>query len=298
MRLNPYVVALGSRPIQSSVDQNGCVDERAAVLGLAQGLTIPLTLLMIIASGFGLFAESLYLDNRWSTSGFRGNDLITLVIAVPLMSVSLVASRRGSLRGHLIWLGTIAYALYNYLFYLFGAAFNDLFLIYVAVVALALWTLILGLVQTDPGAAQRALSPNAPLRWVAANMILIGSFLGIAWIAQSLDFVVTGTVPQSVEDSGIQTAIVFALDLTLIVPSMFIAAWLTWTKRLWGVVMSAVLMVKAAAYTLALISMSFFAAAADVEGAWDFLPVWIALSLTSIAACWLLFSNMRETSRC
>jgi hypothetical protein len=45
------------------------------------------------------------------------------------------APASGSTRGMLIWLGLLAYALYNYAFYLFGAAFNALFLVYVAAFA-------------------------------------------------------------------------------------------------------------------------------------------------------------------
>jgi hypothetical protein len=261
---------------------------------IARGLSILIAVLMAGASILGLFSASIYRDNDWAKSGFRGNDLISLVLATPILLAGVMLTRRGSARGRLVWLGALAYTLYNYLFYLFGTAFNDLFLVYAALVGMSLWALILAVTATDPATIRQAMSDPDPLKWVAANLVLIGLFLGFAWIAQSVAYVVNGTLPQSVTDSGIHTAIVFALDLTMIVPPMFVGAWLYWTHHPWGFVMAGVLVIKAAAYTIALISMSFFAAAAGVPGAWDLAPVWVAISVVSLISCWRLFGVRRD----
>jgi hypothetical protein len=46
-------------------------------------------------------------------------------VAVMKMMTMGFAVRRGSIRGLLIWLGGLWYFFYNYMFYLFGAAFNE-----------------------------------------------------------------------------------------------------------------------------------------------------------------------------
>src|SRR6476661_1972778 len=261
----------------------------ANVLRVAQNLSIAVAALMAIASVLGLFASGTYHDNDWARSGFRGNDLVSLALAVPLVLGSLVLARRGSVKAHVVWLGTLAYTLYNYLFYLFGAAFNDLFLVYVGLVALSVWALVLGLISTNPGRVRDELAPDRPSRWVAGNMLLIALFLGIAWIAQSLTYVANGKLPQNIVDSGIHTSIVFALDLSFIVPAMVVGAWIYWSRNVWGATLAGILVVKAAAYTIALISMSFFAAESDIDGAWTFIPVWLAMSIVSLISCRLLF---------
>ena len=53
------------------------------------------------------------------------------------------------MRGLLLWLGTVGYAAYNYAFYLFGAALNVFFLLYVAALVLATITLIVALAHLD-----------------------------------------------------------------------------------------------------------------------------------------------------
>jgi len=267
------------------------------LISVAYALSMLVAALMAIASAAGLFAAGTYRDNDWARSGFRGNDLISLAIAVPLMLGALSAARRGSVVAHAIWLGTVAYTLYNYLFYLFGAAFNELFLAYVALVALSLWVLILGLVSTDPVVVRQALNGDRPSRWVTGNMAVIALFLGIAWLAQSIRYVIDGTVPQNVVDSGLHTSIVFALDLAFVVPAMGIGAWAYRSQRTWGATIAAILVIKAAAYTIALISMSFFAAASNVEGAWTLAPVWVAMSVASLASCWILFGPKHSTGQ-
>jgi len=61
-----------------------------------------------------------------------GNDWVTPAIALPLLTTGLLLDRRGSICGRLLWLGALGYAVYNYAFFLFGAALNSFFPLYVA----------------------------------------------------------------------------------------------------------------------------------------------------------------------
>jgi hypothetical protein len=259
-------------------------------------LSVAIALLMAVASAAGLFAEGLYRDNAWATAGFRGNDLVTLAVVVPLMVAAGVRARAGSLRSRLVWLGTVAYALYNYAFYLFGAAFNALFLVYAALVTLSVWTLLIAIPALDVETLASRFSPRTPVRWVAASMLLISVFLGGMWGAQSLRFIFTGDLPQTVIDSGIQTSIVFALDLALLMPAMATGAILLWRRRPWGCAISAILMIKGTAYTLALLAMSVFSANAHIASAWDLAPGWAFFFLITLLATGAMLRGLRPES--
>ena len=125
-------------------------------------LTAIIAALTLIASAGGLLIDDLYRDNALITAGWFGNDLVTLVVALPLLVVSLALSMRGSQRARLIWLGMIAYTLYNFSYYLFGTAFNSFFLIYVALFDLSLFALIYGLIGLDgTDIGQRFRAPHA-----------------------------------------------------------------------------------------------------------------------------------------
>jgi hypothetical protein len=94
-------------------------------LNVAYLLTVVTIVLLIVVSAGGALASSrLYRDNPLITATFRGQDWVTLLVAVPLFTVGLILERRGSLRGRLLWLGMLFYAMYSYLFYAVGAAFN------------------------------------------------------------------------------------------------------------------------------------------------------------------------------
>jgi hypothetical protein len=149
-------------------------------------------LLALIASAGGLFWEGLYRDNTLVMAAFRGNDLITLGIAVPGLIVATLMARRGSARGQLVWIGLLAYMLYNYVFYLYGATFNRFFLLYVALVALSITALIVSVASLDVQAIGQAFHPRTPVRWIGGYMLLFALLLGGLWIGMSLCFVVTG----------------------------------------------------------------------------------------------------------
>ena len=104
----------------------------------------------------------------------------------------------------------------------------------------------------------------------------------------------TGRPPQVVIDSGHPTSVVYAMDLTLLVPSLTLAAALLWRRRPWGYVLAAVLAVKCTTYTMALVGMGLFAARAGIAHAAVLTPIWAALSVTSLAAALALLANLRS----
>lgn len=93
-------------------------------------LTAALAALMVVQFAHGLF-QGQYRDAAWIRATCFGNDWVTLVAAVPLLVMALVLTSLGSKRGLLLWLGMIGYAVYNYGSYLFGAALNLSFVLYV-----------------------------------------------------------------------------------------------------------------------------------------------------------------------
>lgn len=257
-------------------------------------LSVLVAVLAAAASAGGLFVGGLYRrDTVWASSQLRGNDLVTLAVAVPLLIAALVLAERGSARARLIGLGSLAYMAYNYAFYLFGAAFNELFLIYVAVFALSLGALILGLAAVDAAAVARLFRERTPARGIAGYMFFIAAFLGFNWALRAVRFLVTGRIPQDILNSGLPTAIVYAIDLSLLVPALASVGVLLWKRRPWGYVLGTVLMVKCATYPLALVGMGIYAARAGVPGAWAMMPFWMAFAAVSLVALGLLIGNMK-----
>jgi hypothetical protein len=87
-------------------------------LGVARRLSTVLLAVMVTQAVMGLTFQAAYRDVEWIRATWFGNDWVTLVVAAPLLWTGLVRTAAGSVRGSLLWLGLIGYAVYNYAFYL------------------------------------------------------------------------------------------------------------------------------------------------------------------------------------
>ena len=256
-------------------------------------LSIAIVVLALIASAGGLFFDNLYRDNRFVTTTWFGNDLITLFLAIPILILAMVTSRRGSLKAQLIWLGMLDYMLYNYAFYLFGAAFNAFFLVYAALLGLSIFALILGLVNLDLPAIQQQFSERTPVKWIAGYFLFVAAGLSLVYILQSLNFIITGQLPAIVILADHPTNVVFALDLTLLIPWLIVAAVWLLKRQPWGFVIAGILSVKGPLYTLVLGFNSYLALSRGVTETNE-IPLWGTLTALGLTASLFLFFNMKS----
>lgn len=224
----------------------------SAALRWVHGLAVAVASLMVLASGVGLAVDGIYRDNALVSAGWRGNDAVTLVVAVPLLVAATRASSRGGAGARLVTLGMLLYAFYGYAFYLFGAAFNALFLVYVSVVTLSGVALVLGLLDLDVERFRDDVHTVKRARAVAGFMVAVGALLGAFWIVASASFLVTGSPPAMVTATGHPTNVTGALDLSLVVPLALVAGFWLWRRRPWGYALAVVWNVKGAVYMLAL----------------------------------------------
>lgn len=256
-------------------------------------LTIAISLLAAIASAGGLLLNGLYRDNAFVTTTWLGNDFITLFLAVPILVASLILAQRGSARAQLVWLGALDYMLYNYAFYLFGAAFNAFFLIYAALLALSILALIFGLVNLDLDRVAASASKGMPVKWIGGYFLFVAIGLGFVYVLQSLSFVFTGILPAIVTMSAHPTNVVFALDLTLLIPWLIIGALWLMKRKTWGTVIAGVINIKGPLYTLVLAVNSVLVFNSGISPTNE-LPLWGTLTVLGLIASGLFYKNMRR----
>jgi hypothetical protein len=257
--------------------------------GTAARLSWALVPLMSVASLAGLLWDGLYRDAEWARAAWFGNDLVTLFVAVPLLAVSLVLARRGSLRGELVWYAMLGYAVYNYAYYIFGARMNELFPLYVLLFVLPIVALILALGRLDAEVVAAEFSPRTSVRWISGYMAFTGVGLAVAWTAQWAQWVFAGVEPSIGEEAF---TLIAALDLSLMVPFFLIGAVLLWRRRPWGYVLGAIMNLKGATYTLVLTAGSAVGAARGIEGSAGQVPVWGVWTLVGLAATVALLAGV------
>jgi hypothetical protein len=269
---------------------------RAGMRRAAEVLSTAIVALMVVASAIGLLVHGLYPDEAWGREALRGGDLVTLLLVAPVLWWSLRATRRGSLRGQAVWIGALAYGVYDYAYYVFGARFNDIFLLHVALLAMSIWAAALAVASTDVGAVASAFLPAPAARRVGGFLSVVGTILGGLWVVLAIRQAITGRLMADVPVEGVH--LVFGIDLALLVPALVVSGVLLWRRTDPGLVFGTAMAVMGALYQANLLASGAFQAAADVAGAKAFPPDGVVLAVGfAVAAAAMLLAGAHETDR-
>jgi hypothetical protein len=255
---------------------------RAHVTGLnwCYGASSVIAAFLAVAAAIGLFAPGIYHNTAFARAAFRGTDLVSLAIALPALIVSVAFARRGSARAQIVWLGVLAYVAYTYL-YVFAFDFNRLFLLYVALLSLTVYTIVRALVAIDVQALAAGFGERAPVRSVSNFLWTIGGALGLIELMQIIPSLIKGDVPEFVVKTGHPTGVVYILDLGLVVPLFLLAGkWLR-AREPWGYVAAGIVLVKGIAEGLALSSSNIFLTLDGQKGDGPLIGLWALIALGS-----------------
>ena len=94
-------------------------------------------LLMTVASAAGLFFSASVYPTEELFQNLAVNDVVNLVLILPVLLVSLFSARRGELIGLLFWQGALLAVVYNYLVYIFSMPVDWKQLFYIPLVILS-----------------------------------------------------------------------------------------------------------------------------------------------------------------
>lgn len=254
-------------------------------------LSVLLLALMAAQAALGLAVPGRYRDRGMVLETWFGNDLVTLVLGVPLLALALWLARRGAVRGQLLWLGLLAYAVYNGAFYLLGAALNAFFPLYVATVLTAAGALLLALIHTDVHAVAARFRARTPVRWIGGYLSGIAVGLTGVWLGLWAAHLMGG---QPVPGGPEAFKIVAALDLTLMVPALATGGVLLWRRRPWGYVLAPLAAIQGGLYLIILaLNSARFVARGLVPPPGE-VPLWGALALATGLAAGSLLACVRE----
>jgi hypothetical protein len=199
------------------------------------GLSVAAALLSMIGSIVGLLApNSLYGKETSSLAdAATAQDLVGLVIVGPLLLVLAVLAVRGSLRCWLCWLGLLLFTVYNYAIYAFSINFGPLFLVWVAVLGLALFALIGGLAALGTSPVETRLAA-APVRLTGWFLIVIATLFVMLWLSEIVPDLLAGRASTSAEDWKVPTNPVHVLDLAFFLPAVFLSGVLLLRRHRFG----------------------------------------------------------------
>jgi hypothetical protein len=249
--------------------------------------------LAVIAAGSGLLWNGLYKNDSISGAAQeQGNDLITLILCVPLLLISTYYAAKGSLRGRLIWTGMIFYFLYVYGMMSFESAYNQMFLVYVATFSLSLYTFAYSMLTLDVNLVKESLK-DAPVTVAAGFMFLLVLAISAMWLGLIIGPLLSGQRPPALETYT--TLVIQALDLGVIVPMAPITGILLLKREAWGYVLASLIFIKGITLGTAVLSMALFMSLNGVEIVIPQVIIFVILVLGAAALAAVFYGKMNVT---
>jgi hypothetical protein len=236
--------------------------------------------------------KGLYWFDTVSTAAqMQGNDLITLVVGLPLLAIATFLAFRGSLRGRLLLTGTLGFFLYTYMSMSMLAAYNNLFLVYVILFGLSLYAFVLCMLSFDLNDLPSHFSDNLPRGWIAALMFIVGAFLTLAWLARIIIPLLNGTTP-ALENTT--TLVIQAMDLVLIVPLAILGGILLLKRSAWGYLLASVFILKSITMGLGVSAMGVNMTLRGVPDSLGILVPFLMITAANLTVAVILLKNIKE----
>jgi hypothetical protein len=270
------------RPVPTVWDSLAGPSRSRAAIRAAYLMSWGAAVLMIAASIPSVLGRHLYTDGLWGREALRGGDLVTLVVVAPILILSLWLVALGSRRAVVVWMGVLAYGVYDYAFYVFGATFNPVFLLHMAVLSLSVYALACALPNLDAADVARPLRAVHGTRWVGLFLAIVGAAQGLLWVYVVSRNALTGWLLHDIPVNG--QHLVFALDLTLAMPALVLGGILLLRRTSFGYVLGGAMSVMGAIYQVNLLTAGVYQAGANVPGVTAFAPDGVALTVAFIAA--------------
>ncbi|MGD1994533.1 MAG: hypothetical protein PVI59_15165 [Anaerolineae bacterium] len=264
----------------------------AALAGLWPGEGTPYTLTNFRGEEVTINARGLYYwDTVSSAAQMQANDLVMAVLSLPLLAISFWLTLRGSLRGRLLLTGTLGFVLYTYVTMCFGAAYNPLFLVYVALFSLSLFAFVLSMMSFDLGTLPAHFSDRLPRGWIAGLLFFAGGFLLLAWLGRIAPTLLQDQTP-ALENAT--SMFIQAMDLGLIVPLCLLSGVLLLRRSPWGYLLASIGMMKFLTLGIAVSLMGLNLARVGVPISPVELVVFPTIALVNLLMVIVLLRNINE----
>jgi hypothetical protein len=173
----------------------------------------------------------------------RGTAFVVLLVAVPALAVAMWFAARGSSRAQIVWLGATGYILYNSVLFLFMTPFNNLFLVYVAMMSLAIWSAAIVISGVGVESFHERFSPKLPARSIASYLLLIVALNFLAWMRAVVPGVLSTSSPSFLDGTGMTTSALYVQDLAFWLPLITVSAVWLWRRQAWGYVIAGAMLV-------------------------------------------------------
>jgi hypothetical protein len=210
-----------------SINENNLPIKRN--LKLVYILSLIIASLLVIASICGILFGSVIYPTDELLSTFISNDVVNLLIGLPIIIGSIFLTLRGKLIGLLFWPGALFFVLYNYMIYVLAMPLNWAFLLHLTLTTLSVYTIIILVASIDGIKIQQRLTGVVYER--IAGGILVA--MGLLFMLQVVGVMIDSLINQ-IPVTG--TELATHVSDFLISPALVIGGILLWRRKEFGYV--------------------------------------------------------------
>ena len=180
-------------------------------------------------------------DTLFTAAAFRGTDMVTLCLVIPLLLTSFYFYRKGSLKAQIFMIGILFYFLYNGASLTFSAAFNSMFLVYTALFSASLFATIYALLGIDTRDLAERIQSGFPQRGMAIYLFFAGIGTLFLWLSELIGPILNGTAPEML--GPYTTMFTHGFDSAVITPAAVLAGVYLLQRKPAGYLLSAPILI-------------------------------------------------------
>lgn len=239
-----------------------------------------------------IYGTGLYKNDSLSMAvQARAQDVVTLGLGIPLLLISFFLAWKNSLRGKLLFTGTLGYFLYTYAVYTFVAMYNSFFLVFVAIMSASFFAFILMLMSFDLEEIKSSFNEKMPVKFVGGLLLFMGGAVALMWLGRVGPPLMNGTVPAGLEHYT--TLVIQGMDLGILLPAELIAAVLLIKRNPLGYLWSSILIIKIITLLTAMSAMIIGQALAGVQMSIVEISLFPLFNIVAIYCLILILKNVK-----
>lgn len=204
-------------------------------------LSLIIGILIAVTSFFGAFSGNFYFKEteNWQAQSV-GQDYINLFVVIFLVVTALMVYNKNTY-GILLWAGAILYLIYTYLIYCFDIHFNIFFVAYCMILGLCFYSLLY-FFYSQIGIVTLEIRNYKIVKVTAFYFLTISILFYCLWLMEIVPSIINNRTPDSLTEAGLVTNPVHVIDLSVVLPGIFITGLLLLKENKLGFLLAPIIL--------------------------------------------------------
>lgn len=253
--------------------------------------SILIAALTLISCSISISNNGIYQDGAWANAQWLGQDIVTLLLALPFLLISYFRGvRNNNGKWTLVYCGILFYYTYTYSFYMFAAELSFLYLLQLPIFGLAVIGMVISLIAIFNSDLEYKLKGRGLKISIIAYLVLISILIAFLWINDIVSHLVD---PGHLSDTpdGKAPLIIYSLDLAIIIPLMLASAVLIAINKRVGYILGGIILTKTSMLGFALMAMALSMYIQDLNPDYYLVILW---SVIGVAGTILTLNYLRK----